>query len=244
MRARAAGLTGTIIALCLVSAACGGAEEEVAAPGSPSPAASASPSGDPTDGEASESPTASAEAYLPTPDGVLLTRPGTQLKLRRTATAAWEPRQDLVGVVDVAVTRIAATTIQAALAGFDLSAEEQRATPYFVSSEVTNVGDTDLGARQLPLYFLDQRGVLVAPTGVARDFEACPGSTLPAVFAPGDAAESCLIFLAPEGSQLQSIMFRPPEGVVPLQWRGRVTEPGHRDGSKSSRRKAAGDKDR
>lgn len=150
--------------------------------------------------------------------------------------AAWLPRQDLVGVVEVAVTRVEETTVQESLAGFDLGRDEQRSTPYFVTTKVTNVGETDLGARQLPLYFLDDRGALVLPTGVARDFEPCPGSTLPAVFAPGESTRSCLIFLAPEGSSLQSITFRPPEGVVPLRWTGEVRSLDERGSRQAPRR--------
>lgn len=192
---------------------------------------SASPTPEPT----LLTPTPS-DGYLPVPSGVTLTEPGTRLELKESAVAAWAPRQDLVGVVDVAVTRIEETTVQASLAGFDLTGDEQRSTPYFVRAKVANVGATDLGARQAPVYFLDDRGVLIAPTGVARDFEACPGSILPAVFAPGDETTTCLIFLAPEGATLQSIMFRLPEGVVPLQWRGKVTELG-KDGKKSRKKR-------
>ncbi len=186
-------------------------------------------SGTPEESPTAASPTPSeepeVEGYLPVPDGVDLTEPGTRLKLKDSAVAAWQPRQDVVGVVEVAVTRIDETTVQASLAGFDLDAEEQRSTPYFVKVKVTNVGDTDLGARQLPIYFLDTRGVLVAPTGVARDFKACPGGVLPGTFAPGEQAMSCLIFLVPEGQELQAITFRPPDGVVPVSWRGAVTTP-------------------
>lgn len=206
--------------LALLSAGCSGGDDTSAPEASPSSSPSSSPS--PT----AASPTPSGEpddGYLPVPDDVTLTEPGTRLDLKDTATVAWQPRQELVGVVDLKVTQVVETTVQASLAGFDLDGDEQRSTPYFVTTKVTNVGDTDLGARQLPVYFVDRRGVLVAPTGVARDFKACPGGVLPAVFAPGDRTTSCLIFLVPEGQELQSISFRPPEGVVPLWWKGPVT---------------------
>lgn len=213
-------LTGVVLTLALLAAACGGgggdADEEPPTP-APSTSSVESPG-------ASSGPTSAAmPGYLPVPEGIMLAEPGAMLELEESAVAAWEPREGLVGVVEVSVTRIEETTVQASLAGFDLEGDQQRSTPYFVRTRVTNVGDTDLGARQLPLYFLDNKGGLIAPTGVDRDFEDCPGSTLPTVFAPGDKARSCLIFLAPEGSTLQSVMFRPPEGVVPLQWRGKLS---------------------
>ncbi len=214
-------LTPAALALLLVLAAgCGGADEEPA----PSAVPTASPDAEQsTSASASPAPSPEPEGYLPAPSGVTLTEPGTRLALGESAVGAWAPRQDLVGVLDVTVTRVAETTVQASLAGFDLDGEEQSSTPYFVTATVTNVGDTDLGGRQVPLYFLDRQGVLVVPTGVARDFEACPGSILPAVFAPGDTTRTCLIFLVDPDASLQSIVFRPPEGVVPLEWRGEVT---------------------
>lgn len=219
MPTRPGGLTRTAAAaaaLVLLAAGCSGGDDD-----SPSGSTEAGPTASPTAGPTS-SDQPDDEGYLPVPDGVTLTEPGTRLALKDTATVAWQPRQELVGVVDLKVTSIAETTVQASLAGFDLDADEQRSTPYFVTMKVTNVGDTDLGARQLPVYFLDNTGVLVAPTGVARDFKACPGGVLPGTFAPGDRTTSCLIFLVPEGKTLQSITFRPPDGVVPLWWRGPV----------------------
>jgi hypothetical protein len=112
--------------------------------------------------------------------------------------------------------------VERSLSGFQLDARAKASTPYFVSMLVGNGGDTDLGGRQLPVYAVDSAGRLVPPTGVDQGFEPCPGSLLPAVFAPGDKARSCLIFLVPSGAELESVTFRPPEGVVPITWSGRV----------------------
>lgn len=213
MRAR---VTAAAVGMALTLAACGGGDEPDA------------PSLDPSDATSSASDTATTQpvdpaAYLPTPTGVTLTDPGTELTLRRKAVGAWTPRQDLVGVVELSVTGLVVTTVEKSLGGFDLQPSAQQTTPYFVTAKVTNVGQTDLGGRQLPLYVVDSNEALVAPTGVAPDFEPCPGSTLPAIFAPGDTARSCLIFLVPPGADLDAVMFRPPEGVVPITWSGKVT---------------------
>lgn len=164
--------------------------------------------------------------YLPVPDGVELTEPGTELSFRDGAFAAWQPRQDLVGVVGVTVLKVEQTTVKKSLQGFDLDPAAAASTPYFVSTLVGNGGETDLGGRQLPFYVVDSDGRLVPPTGVDQAFEPCPGSVLPAIFAPGDRARSCLIFLVPSGAELASVMFRPPEGVVPLTWTGKVKQLG------------------
>lgn len=170
----------------------------------------------------SASETSDGSTYLPVPDGVELTEPGSALTLKETATGAWTPRQDLVGVVDVAVTRLRKTTVAKTFDGYALDDVAQASTPYFVFAKVTNAGDTDLGGRRLPLYVIGSGGGLLEPTGIAQDFAPCPGAQLPAIFAPGDKANTCLVFLAPSGSTLTSVMFRPPEGVVPVTWTGDV----------------------
>ncbi|MCW2813055.1 MAG: hypothetical protein JWN84_510 [Nocardioides sp.] len=226
-RPHAAVLAATLVAGLLVG--CGGPDEPDDAAGATTPAPSSSSTDSPTDASTtSESPSEGADpsAYLPVPAGVELTPPGTSLPLKKGAFVAWNPRQDLVGVVGLEVRRVEQTTVKKSLRGFQLDEQAKASTPYFVTSEVGNGGDTDLGGRQLPLYVVDTEGRLVPPTGVDQGFDPCPGSVLPAIFAPGDTATSCLIFLVPEGAELASVMFRPPEGVVPITWTGTVKDLG------------------
>jgi hypothetical protein len=213
-------LVGTLAAALLGGlVGCGGSDDEpgdptpspssTSAPGTPSASAGASTSGDPA-------------AYLPAPEGRALTAPGTELEFGDSALAAWIPRQGVVGVVGVRVDRVQRTTVTRSLAGFSLDAAAKASTPYFVSMLVGNGGTTDLGGRQLPVYVVDTEGRVIPPTGVDQDFEACPGSLLPADFAPDDRTRSCLIFLVPSGARLASVTFRPPEGVDPITWTGKV----------------------
>ena len=200
-----------VVLLLLVAAlgACSGSEPEPQ-PVAETPSASASPTDpDPT-------------AYLPAPDGVVLTEAGAELALREPAVAAWTPRQDVVGVVDVTVTRIRETTVEASLAGYEFRGADATATPYFVTARVTNVGETDLGGRQLPLYVADSTERLVPPTGIAPGYRPCAVANLPATFAPGATASTCQIFLVPRGADLDVVTFRPGEGVVPITWSGTV----------------------
>lgn len=191
-----------------------------------SPASTDPGATDPTSDDTED--TVDPAAYLPVPDDVELTEPGTSLRLRDAASVAWTPRQDLVGVVGIEVVRIEQTTVEESLAAFRLDDAAAASTPYFVTSLVGNDGETDLGGRQLPLYVVDTEGRLVPPTGVDQGFEACPGGLLPAIFAPGDRTRSCSIFLVPQGAELASVMFRPPEGVVPITWTGKVKQLGDR----------------
>lgn len=213
----AAALTGLLLA------ACGGGSGD-GPDGAPSSGSTSAPtaSGTPT-ASGSATPAATGDDYLPVPDGRVLDPPGTALRFGEPALVAWKPRQDVVGVVGVQVDRVRQTTPQRSLKKFTLDARARASTVYFVSTVVGNGGDTDLGGRQLPVYVVDSQDRLVAPTGVDNAFEACPGSTLPAVFGPGDRARSCLIFLVAPGATLTQVMFRPPEGVVPITWTGDVT---------------------
>jgi hypothetical protein len=215
----------TVAGLALALAGCSSAGDGGGAAPTPdgTPTSSASSSGEPTaTGSSDSTEPADAAAYLPVPDGRELTPPGTELGFKEPALAAWTPRQGLVGVVGVQVQRVERTTVDDSLAGYELTPEESASTPYFVTVEVGNGGDTDLGGRQLPVYVVDSEQRLVAPTGIDPAFEPCPGSVLPAVFAPGDETRSCLIFLVAPGAELEQVMFRPPEGVVPITWTGKV----------------------
>jgi hypothetical protein len=210
---RRAALVVTLTA-ALALAGCGDDESGGAEEG-PEPSTSESAADMPSDG--------AAPAYLEAPDDVELTEPGTELALDDAATAAWTPRQDLVGVVDVTVTGLERANLTRDFAGYRFEGAAASSTPYFVRAEVENTGETDLGGRRLPLYGVDDAGRLIEPSVIDRAFEPCPGSTLPAAFAPGDSDESCLVYLVGEGHQLVSVMFRPPEGVAPLTWTGEVT---------------------
>jgi hypothetical protein len=218
--------------------ACGGGADpapEQTEPGQTS--TSDTTSSEPTSTSPSAPTTATTDAdYLPVPEGRVLTEPGTEFGLRERGLVAWKPRQDVVGVVGISVLRIERTTVAASLQGYRLDAAAAASTPYFVTIEVGNGGDTDLGGRQLPMYVVDSADRLVAPTGIDQAFEPCPRSTLPAVFAPGDATRSCLIFLVPPGATLEQVMFRPPEGVVPITWAGKVRRLEDRGGRKGTAR--------
>ena len=178
--------------------------------------------------------------YLPVPDGVELTDPGSELEVKDDATVAWRPRQDVEGVLGLSIVRIEKTSVAKALKGFQLSDQVRDSTPYFVRAVVSNDGESDLGGRVVPLYAIDSSGRLIEPTGVDNGFEPCPDGALPAIFAPGDTTRSCLIFLVPSGAALESVMFRPPEGVVPLTWTGPIEQYGKKRQKKKSDRAPGG----
>jgi hypothetical protein len=183
--------------------------------GSDAPAADA---GTPTGAATSATP------YLPVPDGVALTEPGSQLTVGDHAVVAYQPRQDVVGALDIVVTALEKTTIKSEFSAWQLTDAQKSSNPYFVRATVKNVGDTDLGGREVPLYIVNDQNVLVESTPFASSFEACPSTPLPEKFAPGAEADVCLVYLAPDHGDLVAVSFRPEETFNPITWTGDVVK--------------------
>lgn len=195
---------------------CGGDSEEPG-PG-PSTAASASSRLSETESIAID-PT----AYLPVPEGVELTPQGSELALKDAATVAWEPRQDLVGVLDIEVTRLQLTSFEESFEGWQLDKATRTSTPYFVSVTVTNAGDSDVGGRAVPLYAVDQANTLIQASSFQAKFPPCPGNgVFPPTFAPGDVDDVCLVYLVPDKGELTAVSFRPVQEFDPITWTGPI----------------------
>lgn len=175
------------------------------------------PSADPS---TSESPEA-GDAYLEVPDGVELTAPGSQLAVGESATVAWTPRKNLIGVLDLKVLKLAEASFKS-FSGWQLDKQTRTTKPYFVTVKVTNSGDTDLGKLGVPLYIVDGDNVLVSASTFASSFKPCPSTPLPKKFAPGQTARVCLVYLSPDKGDLTAVSFRPTQEFVPITWEGEV----------------------
>lgn len=207
-------------ALALVLAGCGGGDGD-----GDGDAPRSGVSGTPTQvgtsaGDESEAP----EPYLPVPDGVELTAPGSDLDLGTPAVVAWRPRQDVVGVLEIDVQRIERTTFKRSFGGWDVRAEvRKKLTPYFVRATVRNVGDTNLTQRLTPLYAVDSEDTLVEPTRFTEQFKPCPGGNLPKGFSGGDRTEVCMVYLINDGLELTGVSFRPTQDFDPITWTGDIS---------------------
>ncbi len=200
--------------------ACGGDATD------PDSAATGGSSASPASG--SESPEASESAapdYLPVPEGVTLTEPGTELELKDDAVVAWEPRQKVVGVLQVRVKSLEMTSFKKSFSGWKLDKATRQTTPYFVKAKLTNLGDSDLGGRDVPLYAADADGTLIQASSFETTFKPCPsGGVFPKKFGPEKAQELCLVYLVPEGAELTAVTFRPLQDFVPITWSGTVDD--------------------
>ena len=200
---------------------------------------SSSSDGAPPDSSGTPTPSASETPYLPVPAGVELTPPGSQLSVGDHAVVAYEPRQDVVGALDIQVTKLEKTSIDD-FSAWQLTDDQKKSNPYYVRATIENVGDTDLGGRPVPLYVVNDQNVLLEPTPFASSFDACPSTPFPDKFKPGDEAKVCLVYLAPNHGQLVSVSFRPEETFNPITWTGDVVKyepPKPKKKSKDSKKK-------
>jgi hypothetical protein len=192
-------------------------------PASPSVTASAAPS--PTAEDRVESPDAATTApSLPVPEGVELTAQGSELRVGDTATVAWEPRTNVVGVLEVTVTRLEQVPIKA-LAAYRLDPVQRKSSLFYVRATVTNAGATNLAGVAVPLYLLDDRNTLIQATPFAAPYRPCPSKPLPKPFAPGDRVRVCLVYLVPEQGRLEAVSFRPTQEYDPITWTGEIRTP-------------------
>ncbi len=131
-----------------------------------------------------------------------------------TATLAWEPRQDTVGVID-AGGPMEKTSFKRSFAGWRIDEATEQTRPYFVRTTITNGGETDLGGRRIPLYAVDGENRLVDYSSLRRSFKPCPSTDFPKSFPPGASGEFCLVYLVPDRGDLTAVSLPPHPGRQP-----------------------------
>lgn len=196
------------------------------------------PKSEPSSGSSSttSTPTAAETNYLDVPEGVELTEPGSELSLGQAATVAYEPRQGTVAALEIKVTRLRKVTFDQ-FVGWKLDKKVKTTTPYFVDAKVTNVGDSDLGGRPVPLYIVDGQNRLIEASIFTATFHPCAGATLPKKFKSGDTTKACLVYLSPDHGDLTAVSFRPTQEFDPITWTGEVLKPD--SGTKKSDKKGS-----
>lgn len=207
-------LVGLALTSALVLTGCSGSDEDPADP----VAEGSDPSGSTASSASAEKP------YLPVPDGVELTAQGSELALGDKATVAYEPRQDEVAALDLTVTAIEKASFKL-FEGWKLEPDTLKTTPYFVHAKVKNVGETDLGGREVPVYAVDGENRLIKASTFRSTFKPCPSELLPKKFATGDAVKTCLVYLAPDKGEIVAAEFRPTEEFDQILWTGEITVP-------------------
>jgi hypothetical protein len=216
-------LAAVLLALLLALSACGGGDSDPSSSSSESAEA-----GSDDDGDASETPATEDEPYLPVPDGVELTAQGSGLDVGDTAVVAYEPRQDVVGALEITVTALVNADFKD-FVGWKLTPETRKTNPYFVKAFVKNVGDTNLGGQGVPLYAVDGNNRLIEASSFQSTFKPCSPESFPKSFKGGDKGKFCLVYLAPDKGDLTAVSFRPVEDFDPITWTGKLVRPGAGD---------------
>ena len=171
-------------------------------------------------------PSAEPSVDLPTgnvdvPEGVTLTKAGTELAFGEAATVAYQPNTQRSSVLEITVASVQTGAI-ADLAAYQLGTEYKRSTPYYARVQVKNVGSGDLSRAALLVYAVDSTNSLVQPVSFNNVFKPCPYTRLPAGFTAGKVASVCLTYLIPKDRKLVKMSYRPLQEFAPITWTGTV----------------------
>ncbi|HSK33981.1 MAG TPA: hypothetical protein VK903_10890 [Propionicimonas sp.] len=172
-------------------------------------------------------PTAEPSLDLPkgdveVPDGITLTKAGTELKFREPAVVAYEPNTTRNSVLSLAVDSVQAGRI-ADFADYQMDARTRKSRPYYVRYTVKNVGTGDLSRAAVPLLAVDNRNTLIQPSTFNNTFAKCPSLPLPAAFTGGKSFQGCLVYLVPDAGTLVQMSYRPLQAFEPITWQGTIT---------------------
>ena len=205
-------LLAAVLGPALVLSACGGSDGGGKAKSSATPSPSGSPSAD--------LPTGDVEV----PDGVTLTKAGTELAFGQPAVVAYEPNPQRSSVLSMSVDDVVTGRI-ADFSAYQLDARTKASRPYYVKVTVKNAGTGDLSRAAVPLLAVDTRNTLIQPSSFNNTFARCPSTPLPDGFTGGKSAALCLVYLVPGGGSLTAMSFRPLQAFEPITWKGTIKPP-------------------
>ncbi len=176
-------------------------------------------------GTASAAASPSATSTVAVPSGVTLTDQGSALSFGDTATVVFEPRPGRGSVLQLTVKGVRKGSL-ADFKGFILDdSYKQKASYYYATVTVKNVGQGDVGGVGVPLWGVNSTNTLLPPVNFTTSFAACPSKPLPASFKPGATLSTCLVYLSPDRGTLKAISYRPSQAFDPITWTGDIVTP-------------------
>jgi hypothetical protein len=235
MRARSSRPVLSLVVLATVGAlAVGGCSSDAPAAGPGGGSGSATP--------ASGSASPSASSTVAVPDGVQLTDQGSKLSFGDPARVAFETTGNRGSVLALTVRSVRRGRLSD-FKGFILDdAYKQKAAYYYARVTVRNVGASDVGGVQVPLWGVNAAGTLLPAVNFTAGFQPCPSKQLPTSFGPGDSLRTCLVYLSPDKGSLDALSYRPSQSYDPITWTGTVAPPAKapKKAPKKAPRKAQG----
>jgi hypothetical protein len=176
------------------------------------------------------------------PTGVSLTEPGTRLDFGGKATVPYQPNARRGSVLELTVVGVTRASMKD-FAGYVLDDRTRASTPYYVRVRVANVGSGDVGGTDVPLWAVDRSNTLIHSSSFTNSYRRCPSAALPASFAPGATAATCLVYLVPDHGTLTAVSFRPEQAFAPIEWTGTIAvekaAPSHPKKSTKSKKKTS-----
>ena len=136
---------------------------------------------------ATASPTASSTVAVP--GGVQLTDQGSKLSFGDTGTVIYEPAEGKGTVLQLTVKGVRKGSL-ADFKGFILDdSYKQKASYYYATVQVKNVGEGDVGGVGVPLWGVNAANTLLPAVNFTTSFKPCPSKPLPEKFAHRRDAE-------------------------------------------------------
>ena len=202
----------TAAALALGGCSSEGAAQD--AGGSSSDAASSSSSASP-----------SPSSTVPVPEGTDLTEQGSKLAFGDTGTVIFEPSEGRGTVLQLTVKSVKQGSLDD-FKGFILDdSYKQKASYYYATVTVKNVGEGDVGGVGVPLWGVNSTNTLLPAVNFTTSFKPCSSKPLPKSFPKDATLSTCLVYLSPDKGKLESVSYRPSQEFNPITWTGDITTP-------------------
>lgn len=210
-------------ASALVLAGCSSDSAGQSASKSKSKSPSSSPSADVSSPSATASPSASSTVAVP--GGTEVTDQGSKLSYGDSGTVIYEPAAGRGTVLQLTVKAVRKGTL-ADFKGFILDdSYKQKASYYYATVRVRNVGEGDVGGVAVPLWGVNKANTLLPAVNFTTSFKPCPSKPLPKKFPAGASLSTCLVYLSPDHGTLESVSYRPSQQFNPIIWAGDLTTP-------------------
>ena len=200
-------LPAALLSVALVLAGCSSGSDGEAEPATPS---------------ATVTTTRTPSSTVGVPRGVALTAQGSTLAFGDPARVIFESGRNRGTVLRLTVRSVRHGRLKD-FDGFILDDRyEQKASYYYATVTVKNLGRGDVGGAAVPLWGVDRAKTLLPAVTFTTRFPPCPTEKLPARFRRGAALTTCLVFLSPDKGGLSGVSYRPSQRYDPVTWTGTI----------------------
>ena len=175
--------------------------------------------------DAASSASPSPSSTVAVPEGTELTEQGSKLSFGDTATVIFEPAEGRGTVLQLTVKSVKQGSLDD-FKGFILDdSYKQKASYYYATVAVKNVGEGDVGGVGVPLWGVNSANTLLPAVNFTTGFKPCSSKLLPRSFPKDATLSTCLVYLSPDRGKLEAVSYRPSQEFNPVTWTGDITTP-------------------